>query len=65
MEYTLWIEASVVAAVMMILFHVVRSAFIFDNVYIQVVLTGFLGHLLMEATQLNSYYCKNGHACKK
>lgn len=59
MKARVWIDASVVSAIFLVLFHIVRNAFIFDNVYIQVILTGFLGHVFMEAVRLNKYYCDN------
>lgn len=59
MKTHVWIDASIVSAIFLVLFHVVKNAFIFDNVYVQVVLTGFFGHVLMEAVQLNKYYCDN------
>lgn len=65
MDYTLLLEASVVSAIFLVVFHILRSAFIFENPYVQVILTGFIGHLVCEAVQLNKYYCKNGNACKK
>lgn len=59
MKTQVWIDASVVSAIFLVLFHVVKNTIIFDNVYIQVVLTGFFGHLLMVAVRLNNYYCDN------
>lgn len=64
MDYTLFAEASVVSAIFLVVFHILRKGFIFENPYVQVALTGFIGHLLCEAVQLNKYYCTNGHACK-
>ena len=61
MKAQVWIDASIVSAVFLVLFHVVKNAFIFENVYIQVILTGFLGHLFMEAVRLNEYYCETNH----
>lgn len=31
---------------------------------ISLFLTGFLGHLALEATGVNKWYCENGNACK-
>ena len=59
MKSQVWIEASIVSAIFLVLFHIVKNAFIFDNVYIQVVLTGFLGHVFMEAVRINKYYCES------
>jgi hypothetical protein len=58
-----WIEASVVSVLFVVLFHIIRTALVFNNPYIQVIVTGFVGHLLFEVVTLNKYYCKHGHAC--
>lgn len=60
-----WLEASVVSLLFVVLFHIIRTALMFSNPYVQVIVTGFVGHLLFELVQLNNYYCKNGYACKK
>jgi hypothetical protein len=64
MNYNLLIEASVVSLLCVVLFHVVRSALLFENPYVQVIITGFVGHLLFEVVRLNRYYCKHGVACQ-
>lgn len=58
MKTQVWIDASIVSAIFLVMYHIVKNTLIFDNVYVQVVLTGFLGHVLMEAVQLNKYYCE-------
>lgn len=63
MSSLVWIEASVVSVLFVVLFHIVRTALVFSNPYIQVIVTGFVGHLLFEVVKLNKYYCQNGHAC--
>jgi hypothetical protein len=34
------------------------------NFEIILFLTGFLGHIMFELTNINKYYCVNGNACK-
>lgn len=59
----LWTEAFVVAGVLTIIFASMRTLVRFNNVTIQVALTGVLGHVLMELLKVNAYYCNNGNAC--
>lgn len=59
------IEAIVVGFVIAFILYLLQR---FDtmkqrNIWVQIFISGFLGHLIFEALGINRWYCRHGAAC--